>query len=161
MTEIFPITPAASRAPIFLAVVALVLLVTLVLLVYLAYSSRHSRVEVGPDSIRLVGDLWGRRVPLRSLDLAGARVLDLGSAGQLRPVGRRFGTGLPGYASGWFRLANGERALVYLTDWRHVAYVPTREGYSLLLSLAAPQAFLDRLSALQGGAPARGATDPP
>jgi hypothetical protein len=61
---------------------------------------------------------------------------------------RTLGTGLPGYKAGWFRLGNGEKALVYLTDLERAVYVPTRAGYSLLLSPADPQAFLNALAAL-------------
>lgn len=58
------------------------------------------------------------------------------------------GTGLPGYQSGWFRLANGERALLYLTDRSKAVHVPTTLGYSLLLSPDDPDAFLSALKAL-------------
>jgi hypothetical protein len=60
----------------------------------------------------------------------------------LRPRSRRLGTGLPGYAAGWFRLNNGERALVYLTRPKPVLYVPTTLGYSLLLSPQDPENLL-------------------
>jgi hypothetical protein len=51
------------------------------------------------------------------------------------------GTGLPGYKAGWFRLRNGERALLYLTDRARAVYGPTSAGYGLLLSPAEPDAF--------------------
>jgi hypothetical protein len=52
------------------------------------------------------------------------------------------GTGLPGYRAGWFRLRNGEKALVSLTDTHHVVYVPTSRGFALLLSPAEPDRVL-------------------
>ena len=52
------------------------------------------------------------------------------------------GTAMRGYRSGWFRLRNGDRALLYLTDQTRAVYVPTTEGYSVLLSPADPDAFL-------------------
>jgi len=145
MTEVFPIVPAGARALYLLGAVCSFLLLVAALLGYLAWSTGHSRVEVGDGAVRLVGDLWGRAIPLAALDLAAARSVDLGAEPQLRPVSRRLGTGLPGFASGWFRLANGEKALVYLTDGRRVAYVPTREGWSLLLSVERPDALLEAL----------------
>ena len=63
----------------------------------------------------------------------------------LEPRSRTMGTGMPGYGAGWFRLANGDKALVYLTTPERVVYVPTREGYALLLSVERPEAFLDAL----------------
>ncbi len=55
---------------------------------------------------------------------------------------------MPGYRAGWFRLANGEKALLYVTDPHKVAYVPTRAGYSLLLSVDRPTEFVERLRAI-------------
>jgi hypothetical protein len=60
------------------------------------------------------------------------------------------GTGLPGYQAGWFRLRNGEKALLDLTDRRRAVYIPTGAGYSLLLSPADPDGFLSRLRAVLG-----------
>jgi hypothetical protein len=145
MTDVFSIVPAGPRAMYFLATVCLFLALVMALLAWVAYSTRHSRVEVGPDAIRMVGDLWGRSVPLAALDLAHARKVDLGADPELRPTSRRLGTGMPGYAAGWFRLANGEKALVYVSDAHRVAYVPTTEGYSLLLSVEQPDALLEAL----------------
>lgn len=146
MPDVFPIVPAASRASWFLGAVGLVTAAVTLLLAYLAWSTRHSRVEVSATQVRLVGDLWGRTIPLAALDLSRARQIDLDQETSLRPVARTLGTGLGGYAAGWFRLANGDKALVYLTDWQHVAYVPTRDGYALLLSVSEPEAFLARLA---------------
>jgi hypothetical protein len=138
--EVFPIVPAAAKPLWFLGAIGLVL--ALVLLTYVAWSARHSRVEVTDQTLRLVGDLWGRSIPLRSLDLASARVLRLDAASSYRPVSRTFGTGIPGYASGWLRLRNGEKALAYLTSSESVVHIPTSQGYSLLLSVAEPEALL-------------------
>jgi len=147
MEQVFPIVPAAPKAVYFLAGVCAFLGLGVLLLGLLAWSVRHSSVTVGPDSIRLSGDLWGRTIPRASLDLAHARVVDLAAEPGLAPRSRRMGTGIPGYGAGWFGLANGEQALVYLTARDRVVYVPTREGYALLLSVDTPDAFLAALGA--------------
>ena len=145
--EVFPIAPAGAKPLWFLAVVCLVLAAVIALLAFVAWSSLHSRVELSERSLRLVGDLWGRSIPLASLDVAGARVLALDAEPDLQPVARTWGTGLPGYASGWLRLRNGEQALAYLTRNGPVLHVPTRDGYALLLSVAEPEALLAALRA--------------
>ena len=146
MPEVFAITPASNAPLWFLGVIGLVLATVLGILAYTAWSSRHSRVEVDGERVRIVGDLWGRSVPLAALDLPRAQVVDLRSDRGRAPRGRTLGTGLPGYASGWFRLANGEKALAYLTDTSRVAYVPTTEGYALLLSVEDPARLLAALA---------------
>ena len=143
--DVFAITPASSKPLWFIAVAGVILAIVLIALAYTAYSSRNSRVEIGNDRIRLVGDLWGREIPFQLINIADARILDLHKKSDLAPRRRTFGTGLPGYASGWFKLRNGEKALVYLSRSTDVAYVPTTDGYSLLLSVENPHMFIDML----------------
>jgi hypothetical protein len=112
---------------------------------YLAYASRHVSFEVTSAGLRIAGDIYGRAIPIESLDLSLARVTDLNQDSEHRLKWRTNGAGLPGYASGWFKLQNGEKALVFVTDRRRVLYVPTAEGYSVLMSAADPDGLLQTL----------------
>ncbi|MGB5602535.1 MAG: PH domain-containing protein [Gammaproteobacteria bacterium] len=146
--EVFAISPASVRPLWFIWLIAVLLILILLALAYTAYSSRHSRVEVESDRIRLVGDFWGREIPFTLLDVSAARILDLNGHSQYMPKRRTLGTGLPGYAAGWFRLHNGEKALLYLTSRDNVVYVPSTEGYSLLLSIEDAEKFIATLARL-------------
>jgi hypothetical protein len=143
--EVFAISPATSKPLWFLAVICLLLAVIFTVLAYTAYSARNSRVQIDADGLRLVGDFWARTIPLEALDVAAARVLDLDRETEYSPKRRTLGTGLPGYASGWFRLHNGEKALIYLTRRQPVVHVPTSDGYALLLSVEKPDKFIEAL----------------
>jgi len=145
--QVFPIPPGGGRIVWFVVAIISMLIALSGLLGWMAWSVNHSRVEVSSDSLRLVGDLWGRTIPLERLRIDEARVVDLGDETDLQPTRRTAGTGLGGFAAGWFRLRSGEKALVYLTDRARVVYVPTRDGYSVLLSSSEPDRLL---AALQG-----------
>jgi len=145
MIEIFAITPASSKPIWFIVVVCAILAVLIVVFILLAYSSQNSHVEVHPDSIKIVGDFWGRTIPLSSISVNEAKLIDLNDSREYRPKWRILGTGLIGYSSGWFRLYNGEKALVYLTNKNSVVYAPTSLGYLLLLTIDEPDKFLDAL----------------
>jgi hypothetical protein len=108
---------------------------------------RSLQVELGPEQLEIRGSLYGRRVPRSQLEVDGARVVDLTQASPLRLGWRTNGINLPGYSVGWFSLKNGERALAFVTDRKNVVYLPTRERYALLLSVANPEGFLAALSA--------------
>ena len=144
----FLIAPATGRAMWFvLAVPGLILLLVLGLLGAAVVAARSARFEVSPAGLRLRGDLYGRLIPADELRAASARRVDFVSTPELTPARRTMGTGLPGYRSGWFRLRNGEKALLYVTDMNRVVYVPTTAGYGVLLSPREPDRFL---SALRG-----------
>ena len=145
MPEVFPIVPASAKPIWILGAVCIILVIVFAALAYTAYSARNSRVEVSADSLRIVGDFWGRSIDFASLQLDNAAIIGLDLTSNYAPRRRTFGTAVPGYASGWFRLHNGEKALAYLTTRDSVVYIPTSLGYSLLLSADRPEQLLDAL----------------
>ena len=80
--------------------------------------------------------------------MAKARIVNLDEQKKLRPGFRIAGTRLPGLRSGWFRLHDGRRAYVVLTDWRRAVELPRRDGRVYLFSLQRPEAFIDALGKL-------------
>jgi hypothetical protein len=143
-TQVFEIAKWSGSAwmLVLFAVPVLILLVVAVL----AWP-RSLQVELGPEQLEIRGTVYGRRVPRSELELDGAQVVDLTQASPLRLGFRTNGINLPGYSVGWFNLKNGERALAFVTDRKNVVYLPTRNRYALLLSVANPEAFLAALSA--------------
>ena len=85
---------------------------------------------------------YGRTLPLSSLRTESALEVSLVERRDLAPRWRTNGIGLPGFRAGWFRLRNNDKALVLLTDPFHVTYLPTSEGYVLLVSTTALLAAL-------------------
>ena len=145
MTETFRIVPGDIR---ILWLLAPALLITVFAFSALALSlagSQNARFEVSPVGLRLRGDMYGRFIPASDLQLAGARVVDLQAEPSLAAVRRTVGTAVKGYQAGWFRLRDGEKALLYVTDRSRVAYVPTSRGYAVMVSVADPEAFLASL----------------
>jgi len=92
-----------------------------------------------------LGALPWRRVPVSAMDLAQARVVNLDELREWQPVLRIAGASLPGYRSGLFRLRNGRRARILLTDRRRVLLLPRLDGGAVLLSLTRPEALLAAL----------------
>ena len=151
MTQVFPMVSAPMRSLVLLGGIALLLVAVLAVLGYVAYSATQARFEVSPDGLRIAGDFFGRTIPIEKLRLDEARVLDLGRESNLRPRVRTFGTGLPGYRSGWFRLRDRQKALLYVTDPARVVYIPTTEGYVLMLSAVQPDSMLAALRGARAG----------
>jgi hypothetical protein len=145
----YSIVPAGQKPLYFLyAVVAFLTIVVIAVgaaLVKTVQGSQSATFELSGAGLRLRGDFYGREIPAAQLRGAGARVVNLQQESGLLPKSRRFGTGMPGYSAGWFRLANGEKALVYLTRRERVVYVPTTNDYSLLLSVDRPDEFVLQL----------------
>ncbi|MEO8255782.1 MAG: PH domain-containing protein [Acidobacteriota bacterium] len=148
----FAIAPAAGRVMWIVPIaVALVLVPVVGLLGRSVLAGSRARFELSDAGLQLRGDWYGRVISANQLRPASARRIDFSASPELAPQRRTMGTGLPGYQAGWFRLGSGEQALLYLTDRGKVVYVPTTNGYSLLLSPDDPEAFLAALRSMGPG----------
>src|SRR5271156_1982355 len=116
MIETFPIVPGQIRVLWMLVPVILLLAATFGGLAFSLSGARNSRFEVSPVGLRLRGDFYGRFIPAADLRLDSARAVDLRAEPALAPRIRTVGTALKGYQAGWFRLRDGEKALLYVTD---------------------------------------------
>jgi hypothetical protein len=108
---------------------------------------------IGDRSARTLklGSLCGGMIPMSALRLDLARAVDLDEEPGLRPWLRVIGVGMPIYHSGSYRLKDRERALVFQTRSNLAVYIPTSDGYALLLT---PERPADFLAALQAPPPA-------
>ena len=143
--DIFPVIPASARILWVLIPIGLLSVALVALFAWIGYTSQHSAVAVAGDTLQLRTAMYGREIPLERIDASRARTVDLGRMTDYRPGLRTNGAGLPGFSSGWHRLGNGEKALVVLTRRDRVAYIPTRDGYALLVSVVEPDALIERL----------------
>lgn len=99
------------------------------------------RLRVDADSLDVGGGFYRIALPLDRLSDGGAQA-------ELAPhygLGARTnGIGMPGLRLGWFRLEDGGKAFVAITDPDKVVRIPTREGYTVLVSIDEPDALVAR-----------------
>ena len=143
MSKVFPITPASFGV---LSIVGIVLIPLILIIGLIAYSARNMRFEVDSEGLRIKGAIYGKFIPKESIIIEDSRILNLNVERELKPILRTNGIGLPGYSEGWFKLANGEKALLFVTDRFNVVYMPTTEGYSVLLSTVYAEEFLESIN---------------
>lgn len=142
MKEVVPIFPATAGPIIILVIVGVILIAILTVIGVFAYASHFAKFEISPEGLTIRGDLYGRHIPAAALLLAEAKAVDLNLDKDLSLKWRTNGAGFPGYCSGWFQLGNNSKGLAFVTDRSRVVYIPTKEGYAVLLSVAEPEQFL-------------------
>ncbi len=141
MDKTFSITPASSSSLITLFALGILLLLLLGLLTFIGYSSRNVKFEVNDQDLRIKGGIYGRFIPKEDIAAENAKIINLNASLQYKPRIRTNGVGLPGYSEGWFKLNNNEKALLFVTDRSKVVYIPTRQDYSVLLSVSNSEEF--------------------
>jgi len=140
----FARAPAGQAPPLFLLFLVPGLVLAMHLMLVRSIARASVRIEQGELVVHT--GLGRKCVPLSRLRKHGVRVVDLNQHKELKPFWRSWGTGLPGFTAGWFRLRNGERAVCLLLARDRVTYLRDDvEQLSLLLSLADPDALRARL----------------
>lgn len=122
-----------------------------------ALRSGKARLIVAGSGLELCGEYGKSMFAKDELLLQKARVIDLTLEMEkpLHPAWRKFGTDfqigtdLPGYWSGRFWLMNKTEAIVYVSDRKHVLYIPTTKNHSILFSSPQAATILEKLRALQ------------
>jgi hypothetical protein len=106
-----------------------------VLFAGIIHDMKSSAVGVDKGFLVVKAFIYGKKIPVKEIDINNARQLNLLEDKDYSLTIRTNGVGLPGYRSGWMRLRNGREAFVHLTDKTKVALLPT-EKYDILLSVA-------------------------
>lgn len=149
MERVFDIIPATTGPYIFIWIfsvaMGVILLGVIALLILFGYQARHASFTVNEQGLSISPGLYSRFIPKEDINAAGVKVVNLKTDSAYKPKWRTNGVGLPGYAAGWFKLENKEKALVFVTDRSRVVYIPTTENYSVLLSVREAEEFADLL----------------
>jgi hypothetical protein len=143
--QVFAMAPVGRKTMWWLIIVVVAVVLAGALILVLAQTPKF---EVSPEGLHISGNPFGRTIPAADLRLDGAHVVDFATSPDLRPKWRTMGLGLPGFKAGWFRLYDGETALVFLSDAKPALYIPTTAGYSLLISPQDPDGLLASLRAI-------------
>jgi hypothetical protein len=125
----------APSAPL-LASGLFVLVVSAIATLWIVRMTRRIAVTLDDDALTVAAGVATKRFALATLRASGVRIVDLDAHPELKPWLRTWGIGLPGLASGWFRLRNKGKALCVLTSRERVTVLKTDDGTWVLLSLA-------------------------
>lgn len=127
-----------------MALTSLVALVAAGLFAIDARAAHRMRAELTPDALRLVGSPYGRRIPRTMLCTSKARVVGP-DEDEYVPRTRVNGLRLGAVEMGWFAMKAAKRVLVFKTGPYAALFVPTTEGYALLVTVERAGDLLDAL----------------
>ena len=140
--KVFEIQPSSNTILVMLIPLCILLLAVMVLLAACYVSSKRASFTINNGTLEISATLYGRKIPLSEIRKEDvARINPREDAG-LQTKWRTNGIGLPGYSEGWFRLKNGKKALLFVTDKNRSILVPTKKDYVLIVSPADPDEFI-------------------
>jgi len=125
----------APAAPLLISGI-FVIVVSAIVTLWLLRTMRRIAVTLDDEALTVLAGVATHRFPLATLRANGVRIVDFAAHPELKPVLRTWGIGLPGLASGWFRLRNGGKALCVLSGRERVTVLRADDGTWVMLSLA-------------------------
>jgi hypothetical protein len=146
----FDLVPAPISAYWVIFTLLVLILLLLIFFVYMAFSMRHLYCEITEAGLKLKGGMYKKFIQKESIVNDGIDVLDLNIRKDVAPRRRLNGLAFPGYREGWFRLKSGEKAIVILTDISRVLYLPTKDGYAVMLSADKPLEMMHTMKQFWG-----------
>lgn len=132
--------------PFLVTLAAIPTLFLFVAFAWFIIGGRDMSVSITQDELILDVPLYGRHVPLRSLDITGTTINGAGLQAACHPASRTNGLGMVGYQLGWFKLQGGNDGLLAVTASPDTICVPTTTGFSMVLSVSDAAGFLTALS---------------
>jgi len=149
--QVFAVIPTTLRLwwinLIFAGIIGF-LLVTLYFVRHMTASVAQATFAIGNGALTIRAWPYGRTIPLADLDLGAARIVNPAADPDARLSWKRNGVSLDDLRAGWWKMQNGGKGLVFLTAPGEAVYVPTRQGYVFMATVADPQGFLAALSAV-------------
>lgn len=166
MSQVFPITPVGRQAFLFMVgmtamclIIALslwlappltqpaswvirgsILLCLALVGVFLWFTVGQSRssLEITPSQVRFNVPIYGRSIGRDRLITAEIEAVNWPTDTRYSLGLRTNGLGVPGYLLGWFRSKQGKTILAAVSTPQALA-IPTRDDYTLLVSVADPE----------------------
>ena len=131
--------------PIFMIGIILIILIPLIILtVGIISSIKNTTLTLTEKEIIIKSTFYGRKIPLENIMIDGIKGISLDENTEYNVSIRTNGISIPQYKSGWMRLKNGEKALIFITDKNNVVLIPT-EDYSILFSMNNIDEFIKKI----------------
>ena len=107
------------------------------------YSPGPPSYTLTPTSLTIHDRFYPVTVKAADVDVEHIRVVDISRDSEWRPVERTNGFANAHYRSGWFRVANSQKARMYWASGKRLVLLPPKgSGNAVLLEVNRPEEFV-------------------
>ena len=129
---------------IMIIFVFITMLVITWLMVGTIFTTKNTSISIKDGEVVINSFLYGRKIPIENILINEIKIINLNQNEEYGISGRTNGISLPNYKSGWIRIKNGKRALIYLTNKEKVLLLPTKD-FVILFSMEKTEKFINRI----------------
>lgn len=143
----FYVSDIADKA-LFFGVSVTVLLIPILLIASFLYfwvGLTNSKLEVNDSALAFRTVFYSKTIDIDDIFLDKVRMLD-GKDEKNIPSFRTNGISFSGINWGWFKLKNGRRALVFVTDKEDSILIPTNLNFDVIISTSEPEKLINTIA---------------
>jgi len=133
---------------IIILVVFIAMLVVTWLMVGTFFSIKNTSISIKDGEVVINSFLYGRKIPIENILVNEIETINLNKDVEYDISVRTNGTSLPNYKSGWMKLKNEKKALVYLTNKEKVLLMPTKD-FVILFSMEKTDEFINKIKGIK------------
>jgi hypothetical protein len=131
-------------ATMFMLILIIISIGLMALFPAIFYSMKNTTLSLTNKEIIIKTVMYGKKIPLENILINEIKKINLNEDNEYTISIRTNGISLPNFKSGWMRLKNGEKALVYITDKNNVVLIPVKE-YLILFSMENIEEFIKKI----------------
>ena len=113
------------------------------LMVGVISASKNTSISIKDNEIIINSFMYGRKIPIENILVNEIQKINLNDSEYNIRI-RTNGISLPYFKSGWMRLRNQKKALVYITNMENVLLIPTKD-FVVLFSMERIDEFINKL----------------
>jgi hypothetical protein len=133
---------------IMIIFVFIVMLVITWLMVGTIFTTKNTSISIKDGEVIINSFLYGRKILINNILTNEIKTINLKQDEEYRISAKTNGISLPNYKSGWMRLKNGKRALVFLTNEEKVLLMPTKD-FIILFSMEKAEEFINKIKGIK------------
>ena len=119
---------------------SLLIVLLIGLLAGIIFSVKHTSISIQDNNVVIKSFIYGRKIPIEDIAVSEIKTVNLNQDKEYNISVRTNGIGLPNFYSGWMRLNNGQKALVFLTNRENVLLIPAN-NFVVLFSMEGTEDF--------------------
>ena len=145
---IFIDTITQPKSILSLIPILIIMLVLLGLFIGIIFAIKNTSISINEKDIVIKSFLYGRKISINDVLLNEVQSINLKQNDEYNVILRTNGIGLPNFLSGWMRLKNGKKALVFLTNRENVLLMPTKD-FIVLFSMEKTEEIITKLNGIK------------
>jgi len=128
--------------PIILLI--LIIILVIVLIIGIIHAVKYTSIAIKDNEVIIKSFLYGRKIPIKDIQINETRIINLNQESDYNISFRTNGISLTNFHSGWMKLRNGQKALVFLTNKDSVLLMPVKD-FNVLFSMERGEEFIKKL----------------